>query len=364
MSDSESGPEPEQAQRVVPSQNKQREKKRYYSKQMPRNCITLEDLEQPGSSESKQSSNPNEGVKDRTFGQGIYRKSMKPLPRRNILPGGEGVRKVLNLMGDEVFLCVAEVGCTYQSKHYDHARDHVNSKHFKKFIRCNKCPNAYLRFTALKEHFVKKHKINSYQCTFENCTFKSCVSDVIVDHYKSRHNSTEIPEEYLPLDPSIPPVLCGKVDGDWQQPPKRKKPSKKKSSGEEPVAQKKQRQQIDVNEEQAPVGLQRQAAAAATTMAREIAGQNIMSYALVHKDRQGRLIKYSCKTCGGEFVRLKAFHDHYMQMHANQYQQQGVGQTCLLCGFVAYCPSSLTTHFINVHKAKAGKSPTKRKSKQ
>jgi len=225
-------------------------------------------------------------------------------PRCSTKPGAQGYEIEYNLLGEAVYICKAEVGCTYRSKTAVNARDHVNSRHFKKLIRCNQCPMAYLRYKQFQHHFVTKHQKTAYQCTFDKCKYKTYMADDMVDHYKVKHDSDDVPEQYRPIDPSIPPVECGTPGFKGF---KRKQPATEGKSSDRKF---------------------------------------IVSQAVISKDHEGKPCSYRCKECGFDAPNVTTFVSHYKDNHQQPMQQ------CPMCDLETVWPSYLRTHLVKVHKAK------------
>merc|ERR1719376_1035215 len=245
------------------------------------------------------------------------------------------------------------------NKHMAQAIDHVNSKHFKILMRCNKCPNAYLRYKAFKEHFKKHHSPTPYKCQFEaGCNYSCFLSEAMVGHYKDKHKTDQVPEEFRPIDPSIAPVLCGSAkdddddDDNGQQSSSSKKRKKERPKYGNNPSGKKKVVSVPVN---AAIVYQGQGAGSSSSSSAAssnplmmtsstkpvtspvprpvVAPQpqppqinkesfSIMDYAVVHKDPQGNLVHYSCKACGVQDARLKGIYDHFMENHMWLQQQQ------------------------------------------
>jgi len=234
--------------------------------------------------------------------------------RKSSRPGDEGLEIETNLLGETFYICKAAVGCTYRAKSKINARDHVNSQHLKKLIRCNQCPMAYLRFKGYQEHFVRHHQKSAYACTFQDCDYKNYVADEMVEHYKVKHETDEVPEAYRPIDPSIPPALAGTADS---------KPFKKNSV-------------CGLSEESKQLQAQDR--------------KFILSQAILLKNPEtGKIANYKCSECGLETTKAQGFVSHYKSKHGAAAHQL---EKCPLCDLESKWPSYIRTHLIKVHKAK------------
>ena len=64
------------------------------------------------------------------------------------------------------------------------------------------CGRPYLSIKTLVQHLKTVHNRGTYKCTISPCTFSSFQSEVIVQHYWDKHGTTEVPEEYRPIEES------------------------------------------------------------------------------------------------------------------------------------------------------------------
>jgi len=245
--------------------------------------------------------------------------SKKPSKPRGIF-GQEGYVTKTNKFGEHSYICTAagEGVCGFKTKVSYIIADHVNAVHYKRLLRCNKCPLGFYRLKSFREHFVKAHKRLAYPCTFPSCPFKTYLSDIMVEHYKVKHNSTEVPLEYLPIDPSIPPILPG---------------DKRRLGGPKGPR---------INGVGGGAGYKERGAQSEQR-------RFYLSRSQILRDEEGRPVSYTCLECASSFKKQQAFVNHYQGKHL------GFKRKCEQCDFETMWMDNLRTHMIKIHKVESVK---------
>ena len=130
----------------------------------------------------------------------------------------KGFESRSNKFGEKYYVCTY---CSFRTNTNRQIQGHVNAEHLKVLLRCNRCPKAFYKLHQLATHLKTDHSTQALKCTFKKCLFKSHLADKMVDHYSQKHNTTKVPKEHRPIDPSIPPEICISRQGS-QDPAKRK----------------------------------------------------------------------------------------------------------------------------------------------
>ena len=76
---------------------------------------------------------------------------------------------------------------------YNSVWDHVNDTHFKKLLRCNRCPRAFTKMRDLQNHVYGVHKDKALACEEEGCSFRTMMGEVMAKHYADLHPGKAVP---------------------------------------------------------------------------------------------------------------------------------------------------------------------------
>jgi len=126
------------------------------------------------------------------------------------LPKGSFVRKY-NMLGERFYYCCVktdEEKCTFSCRTYNSVWDHVNDTHFKKLLRCNRCPRAFTKLRDLQNHVYGVHKEKALACEEEGCSFRTMMGEVMAKHYADLHQGKPVPAHLRPLSPETPVVYA------------------------------------------------------------------------------------------------------------------------------------------------------------
>jgi len=225
------------------------------------------------------------------------------------------------LFGENLLKCIypTNPACTYTCKSLDNMKGHVNTVHVKKVMYCNICGRPYLSYRILKEHFKGSHKMNCYRCTFEGCKFQSVDTDLIAEHYANKHNTTDVPQEYWPIDPSL--------HREWKE--------KKEKVNTKPKAEPSIEEAFESRGKKYPPAIEQMIAAKLKTC----------------QNPDGTLLQqrvWSCKLCDHTVSKKQNVAAHVKVKHLNQ--QQKCPEAGSGCPFVTGYENNMRAHLKLVHK--------------